>query len=230
MAVSGPVQMFSGALTGLREAGLLWSNDEPSGRTATLSELENARIEALLTPQGQQRRRARFTARRTHLADFLSLAPACVAIDYHPEGQPFLPDFPSLSLSTSHSDGWSALALAEGRAIGLDIERIRPLDWQPMVNMICDKAEHMKFLSSQPGLPEFFRLWTIKEAVLKATGQGFRAGPKAVQIPIQHLRRVSAQFTLQAHGVSYQIDTARHDEITLAIAITRDRPPPHTSA
>jgi len=225
-----PVQIFAGTLNGQHEMGLLWNNDERSGDAATLTEAESARVAALLTPQAQQRRRGELTARRTHLADFLNLAPAQLAIDHHLEGQPFLPDFPMLSLSTSHSEGWSALALAEGRAIGLDIERIRPLDWQPMLSMICSEAERAAFLAAQPKLPAFFRLWTIKEAVLKATGQGFRAGPKAVQIPIEHLRPTPAQFDLQAHGVSYQIETACHDEIILALAITRDRPPPRTSA
>ena len=100
-----------------------------------------------------------------------------------------------------------------------------------MLSMICDEAERAAFLSSQPDLPKFFRLWTIKEAVLKATGQGFRAGPKAVQVPIHHLRPAPAHFALRSpRRTHYQIETANHDEIIIALAITRDRPPPRTSA
>ncbi len=223
-----PVQIFAGTLSGPRETGLLWSNNELAS-TAPLTEAESALVAALLTPQAQQRRRGKLSARRAYLAEFLNVAPDSLAIDHHLEGQPFLPDFPTLSLSTSHSEEWSALALAEDRAIGLDIERVRPLEWQPMLSMICDEAERADFLSTQPDLPEFFRLWTIKEAVLKATGLGFRAGPKAVPVPIQHLRPAPAHFELQAHGTSYQIETARHDEIILALAITRDPPRPRTS-
>ncbi len=213
-----------------REACLLWNNHTLSGSAIALPPEERARTDRLAQQQARHLRRAEFAARRVYLADLLDVTPTGLAIDYHPEGQPFLPDFPSLSLSTSHSEGWSALALAEDRAIGLDIERVRPLDWQPMLSMICDEAERAAFLSAEPDLIGFFRLWTIKEAVLKATGQGFRAGPKAIQISNQHLRPAPSRFTLEAHGTRYQIETARHDEITAAIAITRDPPPPRTSA
>ena len=227
MSVIAPIGIFTGALDAPREAGLLWTST--AHPDAALTEGEHADAARLIAPQAQQNRRAELASRRQHLAHHLDVQPADLAIDYHPGGQPFLPDFPGLSLSTSHSGGWSALAVAQSRAVGLDIERVRPLDWPPMLAMICDEAERAAFLSSQPNLPEFFRLWTIKEAVLKATGQGFRAGPKAVQIPIQHLRQTSSQFALDAHGARYQIETTSHDEITLAIALTRDRPPPRTS-
>lgn len=75
----------------------------------------------------------------------------------------------------AHSDGIGLLAVARGREIGVDIERIRPEAARDSV------AEHFfapAEVAALRALPDslqaaaFFNCWTRKEAFLKAHGHG----------------------------------------------------------
>jgi 4'-phosphopantetheinyl transferase len=84
-----------------------------------------------------------------------------------------LPCYPEFSVS--HADGLGLIALARKGAIGIDVERIRPLD---DIEAIAAKAfgyavaERLsRLLEPARGLA-FFRCWTAGEAFAKATGVG----------------------------------------------------------
>ena len=81
----------------------------------------------------------------------------------------------SIRFSVSHSGGLALYAIARGREVGVDLERIRP--------DVVDAAIAGRFFSpaeveSLRGLPEgqriqaFFSCWTRKEAYVKARGEG----------------------------------------------------------
>jgi 4'-phosphopantetheinyl transferase len=80
-----------------------------------------------------------------------------------------------LAFSASHSDGLAAVAVTRGRAIGVDVERLRPIDDNLGIarSFFCT-SEYV----SLAALPEherndaFLALWTRKESVVKATGLG----------------------------------------------------------
>lgn len=92
---------------------------------------------------------------------------------------------PPLEFSLTHSGQWALVALAE-RSIGVDIERVRPVDsLDAMISRICTPREerHLHQMACQEQLEEFFRLWTAKEAVLKGAGLGLQIEPSLVEIP-----------------------------------------------
>ncbi len=62
-------------------------------------------------------------AARLELGRRLGVPPACVPLVRQAGGKPFV-DGLGLGVSWSHSGSWIALALAEDRAVGVDIERI----------------------------------------------------------------------------------------------------------
>jgi len=58
----------------------------------------------------------------------------------------------------------------EGR-VGIDIEKVRPIDISDFkAQMTCDQWEEVMASEKRP--EKFFRLWTQKEAVIKADGRG----------------------------------------------------------
>ncbi|GLW98858.1 thioesterase domain-containing protein [Microtetraspora sp. NBRC 16547] len=95
-----------------------------------------------------------------------------------PGGKPCTGTQPTYSLG--QSGGLVLIALATGREVGADLERLRPLaNEQAFFEGSLDERERDEFAA----LPEELRLHsalrtrTAKEAVLKATGDGLRVDP-----------------------------------------------------
>ncbi|MBB5082705.1 4'-phosphopantetheinyl transferase family protein [Nonomuraea endophytica] len=77
-----------------------------------------------------------------------------------------------LDFNLSHSGEWALIAVApEGRRVGVDVERISPdADILELAARMYQPEEVERVRAA--GAPEFFRLWTAKEAYIKATGVG----------------------------------------------------------
>ena len=87
-----------------------------------------------------------------------------------PKGKPFFPALPELYFNLSHTAGWSLCALSDA-PVGVDIEVPRPRRVGLWRFCLTD-GEYAAFLTSGGGWEEFYRLWTLKEAWCKYTGQG----------------------------------------------------------
>lgn len=96
-----------------------------------------------------------------------------------------------LSFNLTHIRGFAACALCEGLRIGVDAEDIRrPLAiaeiaarWYapPERQLLARLPEHDR-------CEMFFRIWTLKEAILKATGCGLRLDPRRFAVDPAGLR------------------------------------------
>lgn len=115
---------------------------------------------------------------RTLLGQYLRADPAKVEFAYGPSGKPFLCGRfreSELKFNLAHSENLAVFAITCGRAIGVDIERIRPVTGlDELVARYFSAREMTLFygLPSEQKLVAFFNLWTRKEAWLKATGEG----------------------------------------------------------
>ena len=92
-------------------------------------------------------------------------------LSYGKNGKPFVPGHPGFNLS--HSGGWCVLALAGGTAqIGVDIEEVRTQHLNIAHFLFTDQEQ--AWIESEPGsyAGRFYTLWTLKESVMKATGEG----------------------------------------------------------
>ncbi len=98
------------------------------------------------------------------------------ALRYGENGKPYLPGGPAFNLS--HSGRWCVLAVGEGD-IGADIERLdeRHSEIAPEVFTPAELA-----WMRQAPLERFFRLWTWKESVMKATGLGMALEPRRFEV------------------------------------------------
>jgi len=91
---------------------------------------------------------------------------------------------PPVDVSLSHGGGWIAAAACGTGRTGIDVETLR--DVAPSLARRCLSAAESAWLErARPGVHRsyrFLRLWTAKEAYLKATGVGLAADPREISI------------------------------------------------
>jgi len=116
-------------------------------------------------------------ALRLLLAGYLTCDPLALRFGAHQNGKPFLVDA-RLEFNLSHSGDVALIVVAQSRQVGVDVEQLRPMvDLESVAARICTPGE----LSTLAGLAEpereraFFAMWTRKEALAKATGEGIGA-------------------------------------------------------
>jgi len=74
----------------------------------------------------------------------------------------------------SHTDNMVAAAFSEQFDVGIDVEVLKPIQVDDLVNFFASPEEKKQILdkSGYSQLTEFYRIWTTKEAILKADGTG----------------------------------------------------------
>ncbi|VEJ20868.1 4'-phosphopantetheinyl transferase family protein [Neisseria animaloris] len=78
--------------------------------------------------------------------------------------------------SLSHSKGAALLAASqENIKIGVDIEKIRIRDFPALAAWVCNDGERQWLAQRGWRAVDFYRLWTLKEALVKAAGLDFPA-------------------------------------------------------
>jgi 4'-phosphopantetheinyl transferase len=88
---------------------------------------------------------------------------------------------PALSFNLTHTRGFAACAILHGAAVGIDAEDIRrPIDIAEVAGRWFAPPERHLLERSQPAhrAEMFYRIWTLKEAILKTTGHGLRIEPQ----------------------------------------------------
>lgn len=144
---------------------------------ALLSQEEIRLMQSFRHTRDQSRFAARHAGLRSILSRYLDLAADQVAYSRGAQGKLYLPA-PSpphnLSFNLSHSAELALVAVCRNREIGVDIEKVDPgFDVEAFAHYVCsdtEKAALQRIPSDQ--VRAFFRIWTRKEALLKAVGTG----------------------------------------------------------
>ena len=186
-----------------------------------LTGAEQARLEKLVHPAKRTNLERSFRAVRAGLSDHLERQSAEIIIEHDALGAPFLSSDPDMCLSISRTEGWSAFALSHEAAIGIDIERVRSIDWHQMVSMVCAPSESSLLSQLEDGvaLLPFYRIWTAKEAIMKAAGQGFRMGAPRIGLPEDFILGETVHAEVQAAGHAFTISCSLHGEIMVGLAL-----------
>ncbi|MCP1187364.1 4'-phosphopantetheinyl transferase superfamily protein [Paenibacillus sp. 1781tsa1] len=88
-------------------------------------------------------------------------------------GKPSLSHHSDVPFNVSHSGDWIALISGGADELGVDVEKIAPIDMQ-IAERFFSPTES-QFLAAVPvdrRLETFYRLWTLKESYIKAVGMG----------------------------------------------------------
>jgi 4'-phosphopantetheinyl transferase len=116
---------------------------------------------------------------RTTLSQYADISPAAWRFDYNPFGRPEIANpecAVPLEFNVSHTEGLLALAVANGRTIGVDAEetaaRQFPLDVAVQYFSASETADVLAVDASAVQQQRLFEYWTLKEAYAKAKGLG----------------------------------------------------------
>jgi len=123
----------------------------------------------------------RYQVGRARLRQILSyhtgVAAAALRFDYNAYGKPALlpaQNTDGWAFNLSHSGDHALCAVAQGHAVGIDLEALRPVDYLAMAKVVFSPLEQTTLaqLPQRQPLLAFFQGWTRKEAYIKAWGQG----------------------------------------------------------
>ncbi|MFX3648916.1 MAG: 4'-phosphopantetheinyl transferase superfamily protein [Paenibacillus sp.] len=110
---------------------------------------------------------------RVTLSKLTGLMPAELSFNRNSYGKPSLIHHSDVQFNVSHSGGWIALISGGTDELGVDVEKIAPIDMQIAERFFSPMES--QFLAAEPvdrRLESFYRLWTLKESYIKAVGMG----------------------------------------------------------
>jgi len=84
-------------------------------------------------------------------------------------GRPYIDA--NIDFNISHSNNYVLCAISKTTKVGIDIEKITPIDFYNFDEVMTDKQINT-IKNAQDALKTFFNYWTIKESVVKADGRG----------------------------------------------------------
>jgi len=89
-------------------------------------------------------------------------------------GRPLLkyPLVKNLDFNISHSGNWIVLAISKDNRVGIDIEKISPINISIFENYFT--KQDFKYLNGRKDhlLENFYKIWTLKESFIKLNGKG----------------------------------------------------------
>lgn len=160
-------------------------------------DVQSAAAESL--PEAVPLRASRFvrdTERRRYLASHAALRHALRAagpFTTGDHGKPALAS-PPPHFNLSRRDGWAAIAVSATHEVGVDIETLRPIDDAPQLAALHFTPQEQAALQAGDADHAFLRVWTRKEACMKATGLGLSLAPSSFECGAQAMaRRVRVQ-------------------------------------
>lgn len=102
-------------------------------------------------------------------------------VSFGEHGKPYLTERPDIRYNLSHADGIAACIVSD-RECGIDCEKVR--EYRPLVAKRIFSDSEQALLENTGEADRnllFFRLWTLKEAFVKALGVGISYPMKTVE-------------------------------------------------
>jgi 4'-phosphopantetheinyl transferase len=143
-----------------------------------LSKEELQRMQKFHFGHDKQQYAAAHWLKRTAVGALTGQAPYGLDFTTSRYGKPLLQTH-KVNFNLSHSSGFVALLLSRYGDVGVDIEFPRlGVDFNLLLPFVAHPGEYGRVCSSD----EFYRLWTLKEAICKATGKGLSLEPQTFEV------------------------------------------------
>ena len=184
VSVASPSRRLAAGCQAVRFEGSaevhLWSSStcDPGAAgdsLAILDDAERRRAEQLRFEHDRLRFVHAHAFARRVLAGYLRIPPATIRFRTTPHGKPGLAGRPDVSFSLSHAGDVVVVAVGQGQAVGVDVERLRRVDDALALASGLFTAREAGTLRRVPPADRsaaFLALWTRKELVVKACGAG----------------------------------------------------------
>ncbi|MEG2418094.1 MAG: 4'-phosphopantetheinyl transferase superfamily protein [Eubacterium sp.] len=126
--------------------------------------------------------------------------PRDVAFQASDGQKPVLKGHPDFHFNLSHSGDYAILGVAD-TPIGVDIEKMTDIP-RALARHYFHKGEiaFLNGLSEEAFIPNFYRLWTLKESFMKATGLGFSLALDAFEIQMGSAIGVHQRVNEKSYG------------------------------
>ncbi len=197
---------------------------------AVLAAAENARAARFVFDKHRRRFIAAHGFLREVLADELGRRPAALEFELGPQGKPRVKQA-ELHFSLTHT-GEHALVAVGSFELGLDAEEIRASRVDaPLARrvMTAEEFETWTKASREDQVLAFFSLWSAKESVMKASGQGMSLGPDKFAVFLPGSLEVGASVEVDGRvwlprTLANSADFALALATDRAVEIVRDAP------
>lgn len=155
-----------------------------------LSADERERAKSIADEQARMRFVVGRDGLRSILASYLTCPADTLAFAVGEHGKPVLNGY-SLAFNVSHSGDHWIVAVSNLSTVGIDIEIIEPRAALTAIGRRCladSEFEGWQLMADDERLVTFFRLWTIKEAFVKAVGRGIALGLRQCVVDMSDYR------------------------------------------
>ena len=162
-----------------------------AGFAETLSAAERHRADRFHFERDRDRFIAGRGFLRRVLGCYLRVGPRTIELEYGSHGKPSLGGrfaTSGLLFNLAHCEDLALLAVTRAGMIGVDVERVRTLaDFDELAARFFSPRECARFRGLPPSErpAAFFKIWTRKEAWLKATGEGIAELLDRVEVSFQ---------------------------------------------
>jgi len=170
-----------------------------------------------LRQQIQQRKQAIYAYRNRLLSEILGQPVTALSFAYTCHGKPYLKEH-NLAINHTHSKKIYALVTSsEQQDIGIDVEDLeRQVRLDALAQHAFHEEEYQTWKSMDKDRLYWFKVWTAKEAILKASGLGIRLSLKDINTRV-HPMYDNSQMQHESLGYfAYQHFEVAQSLITIA--------------
>ncbi|HUX21314.1 MAG TPA: 4'-phosphopantetheinyl transferase superfamily protein [Spirochaetia bacterium] len=97
-------------------------------------------------------------------------------------GRPFLKGHPEIDFNIAHSGDWVLCLIGRDRRVGVDVEFVGQIFEEVLDRLSTTEIEYVDSHNGMDRIEAFYRVWTAKEAYLKASGETFEIPPDSFTI------------------------------------------------
>ena len=192
----------------------IWSAHIPSSPTLLrryagfLSAEERQRAQRFRFSRDRNRYQFMHGMLREILGNYLSVAPTEIIMSRNSFGKPQINKSPgnhAIGFNISHSHGFVVAACSHGRNVGVDVEYLNPqLPVEDIIPSLFspDEAASFRDVADRDRSKYVLRLWTMKEAYVKAMGTGMHE-------PFKNIT-----FSFDSDGVPALVDAVNDHDLS----------------